>query len=181
MDVDATFEGVVSAYDSVRIPMSGKMRAVVDIAKLNTETTLAYSMKISNFFDFGVAGVLPGVLMEDGAHVITPMWSKTGIVSLAINDGQSAKEYVSRYKLKRNRWITVKLCVHEDRNVRLWIDDAMIVEQKLYDVGKVTGIAMYCQRFGGTSHSVVSMNTIQVWSGECGLVESLNIPGHDEL
>jgi hypothetical protein len=29
--------------------------------------------------------------MEDGAHVITPMWSKTGIVSLAINDGQSAK------------------------------------------------------------------------------------------
>jgi hypothetical protein len=178
---ESIFEGVVSAYDAVRVPMSGNLHT--DIPLKNTDmdmTTIAYSMKISNFFDFGVAGVLPGFLVADDAHVITPMWSKTGLLSLAVNDGETAREYDSMYKLKRNKWITVKICVNAGRNVKMWIDDDIVIDQRL-SVDQVSGVAMYCQRFGGTSHSVVSFNTLQVWSGACGLVENLNIPGHDEL
>jgi hypothetical protein len=64
--------------------------------------------------------------------------------------------------------------VNAGRNVKMWIDD-IVIDQGL-SVDQVSGVAMYCQRFGGTSHSVVSFNTLQVWSGACGLVENLNIP-----
>lgn len=177
---DSIFDGVVSAYDAIRVPMSGNLHTDIPLKNVDGSTTIAYSMKISNFFDFGVAGVLPGFLVADDAHVVTPMWSKTGLISLAVNDGQTAKQYDSRYKLKRNRWITVKICVDASKKVKMWIDDDVVIDQRL-SVDNVSGVAMYCQRFGGISHSVVSFNTVQVWSGECGLVQNLNIPGHDEL
>jgi hypothetical protein len=66
------------------------------------------------------------------------------------------------YKLKRNKWITVKICVNAGRNVKMWMNDDMMI---VLSVDQVSGVAMYCQRFGGTSHSVVSFNTLQ-----CGRV-----------
>jgi hypothetical protein len=72
--------------------------------------------------------VLPGFLVANDAHVITPMWSKTGLFS-GSQRRRDCREYDSMYKLKRNKWITVKICVNAGRNVKMWIDDDIVIDQ----------------------------------------------------
>jgi hypothetical protein len=49
-------------------------------------------------------------------------------------------------------------------------------DRQRLSVDQVSGVAMYCQRFGGTSHSVVSFNTLQSVVGCVWIGRNLNIP-----
>lgn len=176
-------EGVMLSYDTLRIPLPAAwMRTVADV-RVRGEISVMYSMKISNYFDFGASGILPGLASSSGGNSATPVWSPTGALSLALyppDGGGVSQGLGDGVLLKRNTWVTVKLNVRSNGRVRLWLNDALVADVRIGKLQAVDTLALYCERFGGRHHSVVTIENIQVWSGDCGLLRAPARP-RDEL
>ena len=186
----AKIDDVLRTYDAIKVSMFGAlyMNLVLQKPLMTKETVLLYSMKISNYFDYGDSGILPGLILEGGKIRAYPVWSKMGFISLVVagfGDDKNEVVFETKFKINRNRWFMVKMSIYEkgSRQIKLYINDELIASlNRIKGLDMTSGVAFQCKRFGGNLHSFISFGDMQVLAGNCVNSQGLQLEvHHDEL
>jgi hypothetical protein len=172
-------EGVAQSYDTLRVPMSKSADLEVRDLFLSKAATLRFSIKLSSSFDFGAAGLLPGMIAEPGGFSVTPSWTSDGSLSLTLRDPEKVVHHSSSHALARNVWLDITMSVDaRKRRARVWVNGKVALSVAVSGVRDLSGLAFICKRVGGKAYSVASFGSVRLWSGDCADPVAR---GHDEL